>query len=59
MGKVVTTTPSVVTAAYPTGGLSGFVIQTPGTGGKGRSLKQASDAVFVYTGKAGRRRQDR
>ena len=42
-----------MTAAYPTGGLSGFVIQTPGTGGKDRSLKKASDAVFVYTGKAG------
>ncbi|GAB2589121.1 ExeM/NucH family extracellular endonuclease [Microlunatus antarcticus] len=53
VGKVVTTTPSVVTAAYPTGGLSGFVVQTPGTGGKDRSLKKASDAVFVYTGKAG------
>jgi len=53
VGKTVTTTPSVVTAAYPTGGLSGFVVQTPGTGGKDRSLKKASDAVFVYTGKAG------
>ena len=53
VGKIVTTTPSVVTAAYPTGGLSGFVVQTPGTGGKDRSLKKASDALFVYTGKAG------
>jgi len=53
VGKIVTTTPSVVTAAYPTGGLSGFVVQTPGTGGKDRSLKKASDAVFVYTGKTG------
>ncbi|SDU79947.1 5'-nucleotidase [Microlunatus sagamiharensis] len=53
VGKNVTTTPSVVTAAYPTGGLNGFVIQTPGTGGKKRSLKKASDAVFVFTGKAG------
>ena len=53
VGKLVTTTPSVVTAAYPTGGLNGFVVQTPGTGGKDRSLKKASDAVFVYTGKAG------
>jgi 5'-nucleotidase len=53
VGKTVTTTPSVVTAAYPTGGLNGFVVQTPGTGGKDRSLKKASDAVFVYTGKAG------
>lgn len=53
VGKLVTTTPSVVTAAYPTGGLSGFVVQTPGTGGRKRSLKKASDAVFVYTGKAG------
>ncbi len=53
VGKVVTTKPSVVTAAYPTGGLGGFVVQTPGSGGKKRSLKKASDAVFVYTGKAG------
>ena len=53
VGKLVTTTPSVVTAAYPTGGLAGFVIQTPGTGGKKRNLNKASDAVFVYTGKAG------
>ena len=53
VGRLVTTTPSVVTAAYPTGGLNGFVVQTPGTGGKKRSLKKASDAVFVYTGRAG------
>ena len=52
VGQSVTTTPSVVTAAYPTGGLKGFVIQTPGTGGKKRSLKKASDAVFVYTDRA-------
>ena len=52
VGQVVTTTPSVVTAAYPTGGLKGFVIQTPGTGGKKRSLKKASDAVFVYADQA-------
>ena len=52
VGQSVTTTPSVVTAAYPTGGLKGFVIQTPGTGGKKRSLKKASDALFVYTNDA-------
>ena len=42
-------TDGVVTAAYPTGGLAGFVIQTPGSGGdttvEGRP---GSDAVFVY-----------
>jgi len=49
-GKQVTTTPSVVTAVYgqeATAELGGFVIQTPGTGGR-RSLSSASDAVFVY-----------
>ena len=48
-GKLVTTTPSQVTAVYPADGLAGFVIQTPGTGGE-RNLRQASDAIFVYTG---------
>ena len=48
-GQLVTTTPSEVTALYPADGLAGFVIQTPGTGGK-RNLRQASDAIFVYTG---------
>lgn len=40
VGKTVTTTPSVVTAAYPTGGLNGFVVQTPGTGGPGATWRR-------------------
>lgn len=35
----------VVTAAYPTGGLNGFVIQTPGSGG---TAGTASHGLFVY-----------
>ncbi|MDR3201531.1 MAG: ExeM/NucH family extracellular endonuclease, partial [Bifidobacteriaceae bacterium] len=42
-------TSGVVTAAYPTGGLSGFVIQEPGTGGAiDLDTWQGSKAVFVY-----------
>ncbi|MFD7078142.1 ExeM/NucH family extracellular endonuclease [Nocardioides sp. NPDC059952] len=42
-------TSGIVTAAYPSGGFSGFYLQTEGTGGE-RSLADhpASDAVFVY-----------
>ncbi|MGO1317099.1 MAG: ExeM/NucH family extracellular endonuclease, partial [Cellulomonadaceae bacterium] len=40
-------TSGVVTAAYPTGGFNGFVIQTAGTG---TEVGTASHAVFVYTG---------
>ncbi|WP_228506893.1 ExeM/NucH family extracellular endonuclease [Frigoribacterium sp. VKM Ac-2530] len=48
-GRTVTTT-GVVTAAYPTGGLNGYVIQTPGTGGAlDLGAHVASDAVFVYS----------
>lgn len=49
-GKKVTTTPSVVTAVYPSGSgeFAGFVIQTPGTGGN--RTRSASDAIFVYAG---------
>ncbi len=50
-GQVVTTTPSRVTAVYGQGStaeLRGFVIQTAGTGGPGRDLSRASDAVFVF-----------
>jgi predicted extracellular nuclease len=50
-GQVVTTTPSRVTAVYGQGAtaeLRGFVIQTAGTGGPGRDLSRASDAVFVF-----------
>ncbi len=42
VGKIATTR-GVVTAAYPTGGLDGFYLQTPGT-----VTENASDAVFVY-----------
>ncbi|QAY64865.1 ExeM/NucH family extracellular endonuclease [Xylanimonas allomyrinae] len=49
VGQTVTTT-GVVTAAYPTGGLNGYVIQTPGTGGAlDLTTHTASDAVFVYS----------
>ena len=48
VGKNVVTD-GVVTAAYPTGGLNGFYLQTAGTGGDTDSgTRQASDAVFVY-----------
>ncbi|WP_419672775.1 ExeM/NucH family extracellular endonuclease [Agromyces seonyuensis] len=47
-GQTVTTT-GVVTAAYPTGGFNGFVIQTAGTGGAlDLATHTASDAVFVF-----------
>ena len=39
----------VVTAAYPTGGFAGYVIQTPGTGGDIDASPGASDAVFVFS----------
>ncbi len=42
------TTEGWVTAAYPTGGLNGFVIQTAGSGGA-YDLTTESDAIFVYT----------
>jgi predicted extracellular nuclease len=42
-------TQGVVTAAYPTGGLDGFNLQTAGSG---ETLDQASDGIFVYTGGA-------
>ncbi|WP_449385334.1 ExeM/NucH family extracellular endonuclease [Cellulomonas soli] len=43
------TTQGVVTAAYPTGGIAGYVIQTPGTGGGDPATRTASDALFVYS----------
>lgn len=46
VGQRVTTT-GVVTAAYPTGGLDGFFLQTAGTGGVTRPAGAASDGVFV------------
>ncbi|WP_326522649.1 ExeM/NucH family extracellular endonuclease [Cellulomonas edaphi] len=47
VGQTVTTD-GVVTAAYPTGGLNGYVIQTPGTGGP-LSGASASNGLFVYS----------
>jgi predicted extracellular nuclease/2',3'-cyclic-nucleotide 2'-phosphodiesterase (5'-nucleotidase family) len=41
-------TQGVVTAAYPTGGLNGFYIQTPGA-----DTADASDAIFVWGGTGG------
>ncbi|MFW5473306.1 ExeM/NucH family extracellular endonuclease [Knoellia sp. CPCC 206450] len=41
-------TQGVVTASYPTGGLNGFYIQTPGA-----DTADASDAIFVYGGTSG------
>lgn len=41
-------TQGVVTATFPTGGLNGFYIQTPGA-----DTPDASDAVFVYGGTSG------
>ncbi|HSU48371.1 MAG TPA: lamin tail domain-containing protein, partial [Arthrobacter sp.] len=44
------TTRGKVTAAFPTGGLSGYYIQTPGTGGELTSTNHAaSDGIFVYS----------
>lgn len=52
-GDEVTLEPSVVTAVYGQGGSAefrGFVVQTPGSGGRAKKMDQASDAVFVYMG---------
>ena len=39
-----------VTAAFPTGGLNGYYIQTPGTGGDlSATNHSASDGIFVYS----------
>ncbi len=42
------TTEGVVTARYPTGGYTGFYIQTGGTGGATDATPGASDAIFVF-----------
>lgn len=43
-------TRGVVTAAYPTGGINGFVIQTPGSGADyDPATHTASEAIFVYS----------
>ncbi|WP_054145431.1 ExeM/NucH family extracellular endonuclease [Frigoribacterium sp. RIT-PI-h] len=50
LGGRTVTTRGIVTATYPTGGLDGYVIQTPGTGGAlDLSTHVASDALFVYS----------
>jgi predicted extracellular nuclease len=41
-------TQGVVTAAYPTGGFFGYVIQTDGTGSGADATPGQSDAVFVH-----------
>lgn len=46
VGETVTTR-GVVTASYPTGGLNGYYVQTPGTGGD--ETPGASDGIFVYS----------
>ncbi len=44
------TTKGKVTAAFPTGGLNGYYIQTPGTGGDLAGTNHAaSDGIFVYS----------
>lgn len=52
-GGQTVTTQGVVTAAYPNGGISGFYLQTAGTGAGDPAEHNASDAIFVYTGDAG------
>ena len=47
-GKTVTAR-GVVTAAYPEGGLNGYYIQTPGSGGADAADDTASDGIFVYS----------
>ncbi|MFF2346614.1 ExeM/NucH family extracellular endonuclease [Pseudarthrobacter sp. NPDC058119] len=44
------TTRGKVTAAFPTGGLNGYYLQTPGTGGDLTATNHAaSDGIFVYS----------
>ncbi|MDQ0770601.1 5'-nucleotidase [Pseudarthrobacter defluvii] len=44
------TTKGKVTAAFPTGGLNGYYLQTPGTGGDLTATNHAaSDGIFVYS----------
>ncbi|MCQ6269435.1 ExeM/NucH family extracellular endonuclease [Pseudarthrobacter sp. R1] len=48
-GSTVTTT-GKVTAVFPTGGLNGYYVQTPGTGGDLTATNHAaSDGIFVYS----------
>lgn len=49
VGSTVTTR-GKVTAAYATGGLNGYYVQSPGTGGDSSgAARTASDALFVYS----------
>jgi 5'-nucleotidase len=49
VGRTVTTS-GVVTAVYATGGLNGYTIQTPGTGGAtDPATRAASDGLTVYS----------
>jgi LPXTG-motif cell wall-anchored protein len=43
------TTRGLVTAAYSDGGLDGYYIQTPGSGGTDDTTPGASDGLFVYS----------
>ncbi|MFL6022103.1 MAG: ExeM/NucH family extracellular endonuclease, partial [Marmoricola sp.] len=52
VGQTVTTK-GIVTATYPTGGLNGIYVQTPGTGGPDDATPGASDAVFVFGSSSG------
>ncbi len=50
----IATVRGIVTAAYPTGGYNGFVIQTAGTGGAiNPETHPASDGIFVYSSGTG------
>ncbi|WP_457948347.1 ExeM/NucH family extracellular endonuclease [Pseudarthrobacter sp. alpha12b] len=50
MAGATVTTKGKVTAAFPTGGLNGYYIQTPGTGGDPTATNHAaSDGIFVYS----------
>ncbi len=44
----IATVRGVVTAAYPTGGLGGFFLQTGGTGGATDATPGASDGIYVF-----------
>lgn len=53
VGDIATTT-GVVTAVYPAGGLFGFFLQTPGTGGPtDLAERSASDGIFVRVTQSG------
>ncbi|GAA3711095.1 hypothetical protein GCM10022377_25730 [Zhihengliuella alba] len=45
-------TRGVVTAAFPTGGIDGFFLQTAGTGSEGGDDAAASHGIFVYAPEA-------